>query len=372
MINELIESIVAFCDYCRKNGLNIGIKETLDAFEVVKLDLFYEKEIFKWSLRTVFCNSKEEFDKFVGLFENYWLKSGKIIQKVVNQNKSVLEIKITNQILSILHNQDSVVEDSTEKESSASSVELLRKTDFTKISIIEEDRLIYIAEQLWKKMSLRITQRYRKSNRRKLIDIRKTIRYNISKGGTPINLQYKAKKKVKPKITIFLDVSGSMDRYSFFLLRFIFILHKFFQKITTFIFSTRLMNITNLLNKPKLSEVLLLLEDEANVWSSGTTMGDCFEEFNYEYGDRILSGRPVVIVFSDGLETGNVEHLYNQLSKIKSKAKKLIWVTPLLGMQDYQPITKGLTAILPLFDEFTSAHNVDSLLNLEKYLTDVL
>ena len=95
-------------------------------------------------------------------------------------------------------------------------------------------------------------------------------------------------------------------------------------------------------------------------------------EFNQQFGSNILSGSPIILVFSDGLETGNVGHLFEQLSKIKSKAKKLIWITPLLGMQNYQPITKGLLAILPLFDEFISAHNVDSLLNLEKSLTNVL
>ena len=167
-----------------------------------------------------------------------------------------------------------------------------------------------------------------------------------------------------------LDVSGSMDKYSFYLLKFIWTLRKHFQHIEVFVFSTRLLRITDSVALDDLALTLMKVSHEATNWSSGTKIGDCLKEFNDEYAKRYLNGRTVSIVLSDGLDTGEPHILAHEVERIKLKSKKLVWLNPLKGMVGYQPIQRGIKAAMPSLDHFAAAHNFNSLLELENILSD--
>jgi uncharacterized protein with von Willebrand factor type A (vWA) domain len=162
-----------------------------------------------------------------------------------------------------------------------------------------------------------------------------------------------------------------MDRYSFFLLRFLFALRENFRQLEAFIFSTKLIRISGALSGNQLEYATALLTQQVDNWSSGTKIGNCLEEFNDNYGKRMLNGSPTLIILSDGLDTGEPELLGKELQKIQGRSRKLVWLNPLKGMKDYQPIQRGMKAALPSVDDFRSAHNLNSLLELENILIHV-
>jgi uncharacterized protein with von Willebrand factor type A (vWA) domain len=170
------------------------------------------------------------------------------------------------------------------------------------------------------------------------------------------------------KLVILLDVSGSMNPYSIFFVRFAFALQKYFKRVDTFLFSTQLTEITSTLRTRQLREALQSLAERAVGWSGGTKIGESLRDLNLHHGRRLFSRDTVFMILSDGWDTGDPEMLATQLSNIRLRVRKLIWLNPLLGMTDYQPVTRGMSAALSYIDIFVPAHNLESLLNLETHL----
>jgi len=255
--------------------------------------------------------------------------------------------------------------------SGANAIHRLRKTDFSKLTQIESDYLEQLALKLWQEMSLRLKRKMKRSNRQETIDLRQTIRSSIEYGGVLARLKYKSKKRRKNKLVLLLDVSGSMDKYSFFLLRFLCALSTHFEKIEAFIFSTSLIRITDELQSKHLDITLSALSIKAKNWSGGTRIGDCLKTFYQDHAKQILNGHSSVIILSDGLDTGEPEVLAEAMQKIKRRTRQLVWLNPLKGMKGYQPIQKGMQAALPKVDVFRTAHSLDSILALEDLLFNV-
>jgi uncharacterized protein len=217
-------------------------------------------------------------------------------------------------------------------------------------------------------MSMRLSRRLAISNRADRIDFRRSIRRSIAHGGEPIRLIYKGKKLKKNRLVIFLDVSGSMNFYSLFLVRFAYALQTRFRRVHTFLFSTDLVEITDLLRARHLPEGLRRLSQREAGWSGGTKIGESLQQFNQLYGKKLLSRDTVFMILSDGWDTGEPELLAVQIRAARRSVRKILWLNPLLGLKDYRPITQGMAAALPYVDVFAPAHNLESLLALEKHL----
>jgi uncharacterized protein with von Willebrand factor type A (vWA) domain len=170
-------------------------------------------------------------------------------------------------------------------------------------------------------------------------------------------------------LVILLDVSGSMDKYSFFLLKFVWSLKSHLKNIEAFIFSTHLIRITDLLKEDELTESMMQMSERATNWSGGTKIGDCLGSFNDQFAKQVLNGRSVTIILSDGLDDGDPQVMFDEVHKIKLRTRKLVWLNPLKGMKGYEPLAKGMKAALPAVDDFRSAHNLDSLMELENILS---
>jgi uncharacterized protein with von Willebrand factor type A (vWA) domain len=186
-----------------------------------------------------------------------------------------------------------------------------------------------------------------------------------------MQLVFRKQTPKKQRLIVLLDVSGSMDKYSFFLLRFICALKSHFRQLEAYVFSTRLKRISKALQLRRIDEVLQQVGEQSDHWSSGTKIGECLQQFNDKYGKRQLNGSPTVIILSDGLDTGEISLLALEMKKIQRRSKKLIWLNPLKGSRDYSPEARGMKAALPSIDDFRTAHNIESLLELEKLLIHV-
>ena len=190
---------------------------------------------------------------------------------------------------------------------------------------------------------------------------RRTLRANLTRGEI-IELRYRERKRKKVRLVLLCDVSGSMDLYSRFLLQFLFALQNVFGRVETFIFSTRLTRITELLRGRSYRQVLRRLTDVRD-WSGGTRIGESFAQFNREW-PHLVDRRTIVIVLSDGWDTGEPDVLSTELMRIKRRAARLIWLNPLLGNPSYEPLTRGMAAAMPLIDDFAAGHNLAALRDL--------
>jgi hypothetical protein len=186
-----------------------------------------------------------------------------------------------------------------------------------------------------------------------------------------MDLSYKNRKQEKDRIILLRDVSGSMDKYSFFLLKFIWSLKSQVRNIEAFVFSTKLIRITDYLHEQEIEETLIEMSEHAHNWSGGTKIGECIQDFNSRFAKRILNGKSITIVLSDGLDDGNPELLQDELRKIRLRTSKLVWLNPMKGAEGYEPLAKGMNAALPELDVFSSAHNLNSLMELENILAAV-
>ena len=366
---DITEAIIAFGQMARDNGLNAGIMETMEVIELASTDLIANIENYKYGLRSIYCCSEEDVVIFDELFDWFWRKEKAALKsKTTYKNQSNIQKQSNASVVMLGEGKQEEREEESKNVSGANEVERLRKTDFTQLNKIESKLLEEIAVKLWKQMSKRLKRKMKQSHQKGQIDIRSTIRKNITKGGELIELRKRRKQFRKQRLIILLDVSGSMDKYSFFLLKFLFALRTHFEKIEAFVFSSSLIRITDYLAQQNLPLALSVLSHKANNWSSGTKIGTCFKTFNEEYAKRILNGQSTTIVLSDGLDTGKPEVLAKELNKIKLRTRQLIWLNPLKGMIGYEPIQKGMQAAMPQIDLFRSAHNLDSLLELENFL----
>ncbi len=366
------EAIIGFGQFAREHGLNVGVQETLDAIQAADYGIVTATSTFKYALKSIYCTSEEDiqvFDKIYDWFWDYNISGAK--GKTIFKNQSNLKKKSSASLVMMGKGNHEEGTTDSKNVSGANTMTRLRKTDFSKIEDIDSAYLEELAIQLWQQMSLRLKRKMKNSNTKGRLDLRRTIRSSISHGGDPIDLKRKNRKPRRQRLIILLDVSGSMDKYSFFLLRFICALRMHFESIEAFIFSTNLIRITDYLESKNLKQTLAVLSAKADNWSSGTKIGECFKDFNEQHAKRVLNGHSTTIVLSDGLDTGEPELLATELRKIQLRTRQLIWLNPLKGMVGYEPIQKGMSAALPNVDVFKSAHSLDSILELEDLLISI-
>jgi uncharacterized protein len=369
---SIAESIVAFAQFARSHGFNVGIQETQDALNCAKQNLITDKAGFKYALKAIFCTSPEERKIFEKLFILYWDTNPLDLDEPKNKTSLQGSInKKTNASLVMLgQGKTKDPQEEGKNFSGANETERLKKTDLASLNEMDEEVLEEIAKKMFRQMTLRLRRRMKQNRVKGQINLRRTIRRSISYGGEPIELFRRAQKPKKQRLLVFLDVSGSMDKYSYFLLRFIYALRENFRQMEAFVFSTSLVRISRGLQQNRLDFVLNKVSEQADNWSSGTRIGECLNSFNEKYGKLLLNGSPTVLILSDGLDTGEPSLLRNEMIQLKKRAKRIIWLNPLKGMKGYAPEAKGMKAALASVDDFRHAHNLECLLELENILAD--
>jgi uncharacterized protein with von Willebrand factor type A (vWA) domain len=223
---------------------------------------------------------------------------------------------------------------------------------------------------LWK-VSERRTRRHR-PGKGHLMDLRRTLRHSLRWEGEIFRWAYREPKwKPRPLIVI-ADISGSMERYTRLLLHFIYGMKSALtQPVEAFVFSTRLTRITRPLQIRDLDLALKNVGQLVHDWAGGTRIGESLKTFNFEWGRRVLGRGAVVLIISDGWDRGDVDLLKREMARLKRNCHRLIWLNPLLGAPDYEPLTRGIQAALPNIDNFLPVHNLASLEDLAKRLADL-
>src|SRR5260370_16789360 len=347
--NGLVRAVVEFCHFVRPNGIGASTNETIDCLQALRAVRSTDLDTFRFLLRAVLCSSKEEWILFDELFVAFWNEAEH--RRGTQSKKSVvstLSAQSNAKGFPILCGDvaGSDLEGNGERKAAfgASANERLRKIDFSQVPQTDLAELERVSLRLLRRMSYRGSRRLQSRKCRDFVDLRRTIRRRISHVGELIELNYKAHKQQQPRLIILLDVSDSMKLYSRFLLKFAYALGRRSKEVLTFVFSTNLVAVSNVLRAQRLSGALETLSLATKGWSGGTKIGGSLQEFNRLHAGKLLSRNTVFIILSDGWDTGTPEVLVAELGKIKRRVSNLLWLNPLLGLEDYEPFPRGSSA----------------------------
>lgn len=252
-----------------------------------------------------------------------------------------------------------------------SPLEVLAEKSFASFQADEMEEMARLIAHLARILATRTGRRMRAARRGTLIDPRRTVRQNIKYGGDIVNLAYRKRKIKKPRLVLICDVSRSMDVFSRFLLQFIYALQTTIGSVESFVFSTSLTRVTPYFKNADILEALDEISHDVKDWSGGTRIGLSLQKFNETYARHLVTKRSIVIILSDGLDTGDVDILEQAMQDLQRRARSVIWLNPLLGSKDYRPVARGMSTALPYVDVFAPAHNLASLRDLEKHLVPV-
>jgi len=349
----------------RARGLSVTPAQSGDALRALELvDLADRAEVHR-ALRTVLASRPEEFSAFDATFDAFWLSpptSTAIDATRAPDGPTAIEAHVPRI-------RDVALEfagwsDPAEGEGEPvglpglSDLEATMGRDFSTFGAEALDEVEGVARALARRLATRKSRRLRFTRRRGRVDLRRTIRLSLSRG-EPVELVRRERKILKTKLVVLCDVSGSMDLYSRLLIQFLYALQNQLGRMESFVFSTRLHRITEELRGESYRAALGRLGD-VREWSGGTKIGESLRTFTEEWR-QLVDRDTVVIVLSDGWDTGEPAVLGEALRQIRRRAGKVVWLNPLLGSPDYQPLTQGMLAALPHVDAFLPAHNLDSL-----------
>jgi hypothetical protein len=193
------------------------------------------------------------------------------------------------------------------------------------------------------------------------------MRLNLSFGGDPIIVPRRRRIPRVPRLLVLLDVSGSMERHVQLLLQLAYAVSQQTRRVEAFVFSTRTTRVTRELAMPSFTEALKRIGDEASHWSGGTRIGDALDTVNTDF-DYLLDKHTTVFLLSDGWDTGDSDHLASQIRRMRRRVRSFVWLNPLMGTPDYQPLTRSLQSAEPYVDQFASALDVAHLRRLPQLL----
>ena len=366
-------SIAGFCRCLRQDGFNLGLSETLDALRAAEAGLAGSLPGWRDSLRVLLCSRESERDRFDALFDSYWTGRGVLTPRSPRRRQGPCGGAVEGQrpLLASLADEGRRAEDFGARATGASRIERLRRTDFSRVPAEDMAQLERLAQRLALGLSLRLARRRRSRSRGAEVDPRRTVQRAAAWAGEPCELILRGPRERPLRIVALLDVSGSMDRFSLFLLRFLFVLGKRFPGLECFLFSTRLQRVTRSLKARRLPRTLSDLAARELAFSSGTAIGECLKRFNREFADRVLRRSSIVLILSDGLDTGSPQELGEQLSKLRQRVRRLIWLNPLVGGPGYEPLARGMKTALKSIDVLASARDLRSLAELERHLDHV-
>jgi len=213
------------------------------------------------------------------------------------------------------------------------------------------------------------TRRFRPEARGRRVYLRRTLRQSLRGGGAAIDLARKERRKRHPPLVILCDISGSMNRYSRMLLLFMHAITSDRDRVHSFLFGTRLTNVTRQLRNRDIDLALARIGALVQDWAGGTRIGACLKEFNGVWSRRVLGQGAVVLLISDGLDRDAGEGLASEMERLHKSCRRLIWLNPLLRFDAYAPISTGAKAMIRHVDDFRPVHSLGSLRELTTVLS---
>lgn len=366
--DQEIERLVGFCRTLRENGLSVTPAEVVTAASALDIIDTRDREEVFLSLRNILTTSVDDFPVFENLFASYWSqRPARIVERETSNNTQTRRTR--GGLAFFLEHWPAEIRSTAQPVNvpGASETEARAEKDFTAFSHEELEEISRIARRMARRLAQKPSRRWRPVARGRRVNLRRSLRLSLKTGGELIELSFRERRPKRTKLFVICDVSGSMDIYSRLLLQFIYGLQNSFAKVESFVFATSLARITGELKGKTYQRALDRLSENIRGWSGGTRIGASLANFNAQWLRRI-DRRTVVIILSDGWDTGEPEQVAAALSQLQQRAGRVIWLNPLLGSSTYQPLTRGMQAAMPYITVFAPAHNLASFRELESHL----
>jgi uncharacterized protein len=381
--SALVANIMHFARILRTTGLPIGPGRVIEAVRAVEAVGVTNKTDFYWTLHAVFVNRHDQREMFDQAFRVFW-RDPELAERMMamllpqaRQDAAQPRQEMSRRLAEALQagappkpRPNDEAEERIDAAMTVSDREILQTKDFEQMSASE----IAAAKRMLTRLRLPIgeypTRRFAPHVSGTRADLRATLRATARSGGDVIALRFRQRQLRPPPLVVLCDISGSMERYSRMFLHFLHAIANDRDRVQTFLFGTRLTNITRQLRDKDVDRALAKVAAAVQDWSGGTRIGWCLADFNRHWARRVLAQNAVVLFISDGLDRDAGEGLGDEIERIAKSCRRLIWLNPLLRYSGFEPKSLGMRAILPHVDDFRPAHNIETLEALARALDD--
>ena len=374
------ENILYFARALRAAGIPVGPGAVLDALEALSVARVGTRDDFYWTLHAVFVKRHEHTILFDQAFRIFFRKRGYIEKMIAAMLPEIMPGAPKAPPPGAQRIQEALFSGLNEREQNKSEVEIdarltvsdreiLRKKDFAQMSVAEIAAAREAIARLTLPLNLVRTRRLAPNRRGHLIDIRRTLRASMKAGGAVIDLKYLGPRVKEPPIVALLDISGSMSEYTRLFLHFLHAVTDARKRVTTFLFGTRLTNVTRAIRQRDPDEALAACSANVADWSGGTRIASSLHAFNKQWARRVLTQGAVVLLITDGLERDADEMLDFEMDRLHRSCRRLIWLNPLLRFVGFEARAKGVQTMLPHVDELRPIHNLESMAELVRALS---
>lgn len=372
---RLADNVVFFARTLRRAGMRVGPAAVTDAIEAVRTVGIGSREEFYWTLHAVFVNRHEDHPVFDEAFRLFW-RSHDIVEKMIAMFSPVAldnrhrekprpgEARVGQAFFEERQKTQRPQEQpeiEIDARLSSSGNEVLRRMDFAQMSVAELGEAKRALARLALPSDTIRTRRFRLSSRPATVDPRATMRSAMRTGGQMILPRYRERREVQPPLVVLADISGSMSQYTRIFLHFLHALTERRGRVHTFLFGTRLTNVTRQMRHRDPDEALDLCSFAVRDWQGGTRIATAIAQFNRLWSRRVLGQGATLLLITDGLERDGNEELAVEMARLHRTCRRLIWLNPLLRFDGFEPRARGVQAMLPHVDELRSVHNLEAM-----------
>jgi uncharacterized protein len=375
--------LARFARALRENGFRIGLAETRDALMILTLPLAARPSSLKPALRSLFCATRSDWERFDQIFDACWLGRGRRQARMapgtttkgraLSRYLPQLDAPRTTSRPAdhVAHGDGESDHPGVARHESASQAEALESVDLRNVvDPADVARAHALAARLARVMRARLVRRERVQRGGRL-DLRRTIHRSVSHGGTPVDVVWRRRKTKPLRLVVLLDASGSMNPYTTFFVRFLHGVVDAFREAEAFVFHTRLAHVSASLRDRDVTRAVDRLSLMAQGIGGGTRIGESLATFNRWHARGVINSRTAVMIMSDGYDTGEPAKLGEEMRRLRGRCRRIVWLNPLIGWRNYSPSARGMQAALPHIDLFAPAHNLESLAALEPYLAKI-
>lgn len=365
--SHLVRNLVQFGRLLRRLGLGTTtaeIRVVVDALEVVSITA---RGDFKNAARALLVHRREHLEVFDHAFDLFWTSAALETGRRVDLGRRLeRRLRRTPQVVALAAEEQpggagDELETVVERRYTYSAREVLRRKDFGALTPDEEEAIRRLMRDQPLRLAPRRTRRKVSARDGDFLDVRGLLRRSLGHGGETIELAWRRRKQKRRPLVVLCDVSGSMEAYSRLFLELVYTMKTATERLEAFLFGTRLTRITRQLRTRRVEQALRDATAAVADWGGGTRIGEALKTFNFEWARRVLGQGSVVAVISDGWDRGDVGLLEREVERLGRHCDRLIWLNPLLGSPGYEPLTRGIRAILPRVDDFLPIHNLESL-----------
>lgn len=374
------DNVVLFGRVLRRAGLKIGPGAIKDAIVSVDAIGVGSRDEFRTALFCNFVKRHEDKAVFDEAFEIFWRVrdfEGKLIQMLsrmtpdtgAKEKPKAAASRVSEALYAERPRREEEREEiEIDARLSVSGREVLRKLDFAQMTAAEIAEARRELERMVLPMDKVAIRRFEGATRPGRIDPRATLRGAMRTGGELILPKWRRRREIHPPLVIIADISGSMSQYTRVFLHFMHVLTERRRRVDTFLFGTRLTNVTRAMRHKDPDEAIAICSDTVKDWSGGTQIGRTLEEFNRLWSRRVLTQGAVVLLITDGLERDDAELLAHETDRLHRSCRRLIWLNPLLRFEGFEAKARGVRAMLPHVDELRAVHNLEAIGDLVRAL----